>query len=208
MFYFFFESRGHKDDPVVIWLTGGPGCSSELALFYENGPFNIADNLSLVWNDFGWDKVHIVLLLLRSPIRRRNFQGKKSGSGKTSDVFFFVCFLFGSSVKHCFCLCVGWPPQASNLIYVDQPTGTGFSYSSDSRDTRHNEATISNDLYDFLQVMFINPVLDMMHSVILPAPQVVVCALIVWLNIVEVSQLLPSSKSISNKSPKLKYYII
>ncbi|KAK8460396.1 hypothetical protein SEVIR_2G324100v4 [Setaria viridis] len=99
MFYFFFESRGHKDDPVVIWLTGGPGCSSELALFYENGPFHIADNLSLVWNDFGWDK-------------------------------------------------------ASNLIYVDQPTGTGFSYSSDSRDTRHNEASISNDLYDFLQAFF------------------------------------------------------
>ena len=64
MFYFFFESRGHKDDPVVIWLTGGPGCSSELALFYENGPFHIADNLSLVWNDFGWDKVHILLFLL------------------------------------------------------------------------------------------------------------------------------------------------
>ncbi|KAF8700781.1 hypothetical protein HU200_034138 [Digitaria exilis] len=99
MFYFFFESRGNKDDPVVIWLTGGPGCSSELALFYENGPFHIADNLSLVWNDFGWDK-------------------------------------------------------ASNLIYVDQPTGTGFSYSSDSRDTRHNEATISNDLYEFLQAFF------------------------------------------------------
>jgi len=41
----------------VIWLTGGPGCSSELALFYENGPFKIANNLSLVWNDYGWDKV-------------------------------------------------------------------------------------------------------------------------------------------------------
>jgi len=49
--------------------------------------------------------------------------------------------------KLLFCL-----SQASNLIYVDQPTGTGFSYSSDSRDTRHNEAAISNDLYDFLQV--------------------------------------------------------
>lgn len=58
MFYFFFESRNCKeDDPVVIWLTGGPGCSSELALFYENGPFKIADNLSLVWNEYGWDKV-------------------------------------------------------------------------------------------------------------------------------------------------------
>ncbi|CAH9116022.1 unnamed protein product [Cuscuta europaea] len=99
MFYFFFESRESKNDPVVIWLTGGPGCSSELALFYENGPFKIANNLSLIWNDYGWDKV-------------------------------------------------------SNLLYVDQPTGTGFSYSSDSRDIRHSEDGVSNDLYDFLQAFF------------------------------------------------------
>lgn len=62
MFYFFFESRNSKTDPVVIWLTGGPGCSSELAVFYENGPFHIANNLSLVWNDYGWDKVNLILL--------------------------------------------------------------------------------------------------------------------------------------------------
>ena len=61
MFYFFFESRGKKEDPVVIWLTGGPGCSSELAVFYENGPFTIANNMSLVWNKFGWDTVSNVL---------------------------------------------------------------------------------------------------------------------------------------------------
>ena len=42
--------------------------------------------------------------------------------------------------------------QASNLIYVDQPTGTGFSYSSDKHDIRHNEHGVSDDLYDFLQV--------------------------------------------------------
>ncbi|KAL5723763.1 Protein cbp3 [Ranunculus cassubicifolius] len=99
MFYFFFESRNSTKDPVVIWLTGGPGCSSELALFYENGPFSIADNMSLAWNNYGWDKV-------------------------------------------------------SNLIYVDQPTGTGFSYSSDKRDLRQNEDGVSNDLYDFLQAFF------------------------------------------------------
>ena len=63
MFYFFFESRNRKDDPVVIWLTGGPGCSSELALFYENGPFQFTKNLSLVWNDYGWDKVAINSLM-------------------------------------------------------------------------------------------------------------------------------------------------
>ncbi|XP_072975078.1 serine carboxypeptidase-like isoform X1 [Typha angustifolia] len=99
MFYFFFESRGKSSDPVVIWLTGGPGCSSELALFYENGPFKIADNMSLIWNDYGWDK-------------------------------------------------------ASNLIFVDQPTGTGFSYSTDLRDIRYGEKRIADDLYDFLQAFF------------------------------------------------------
>ncbi|KAL5158218.1 Serine carboxypeptidase-like 49 [Glycine soja] len=99
MFYFFFESRNNKDDPVVIWLTGGPGCGGELALFYENGPFHIGNNLSLIWNDYGWD-------------------------------------------------------QASNILFVDQPTGTGFSYSFDASDIRHDEAGISNDLYDFLQEFF------------------------------------------------------
>ncbi|WVZ20870.1 hypothetical protein V8G54_008192 [Vigna mungo] len=99
MFYFFFESRNSKNDPVVIWLTGGPGCGSELALFYENGPFQIANNLSLLWNDYGWD-------------------------------------------------------QASNILFVDQPTGTGFSYTSDDSDIRHDETGVSNDLYNFLQEFF------------------------------------------------------
>ncbi|KAK2424860.1 serine carboxypeptidase [Trifolium repens] len=96
MFYFFFEFRNNKDDPVVIWLTGGPGCSSELALFYENGPFQFSkdnNNLSLVWNEYGWD-------------------------------------------------------AASNIIFVDQPIGTGFSYTTDDSDIRHDENKISNDLYD------------------------------------------------------------
>lgn len=67
MFYFFFESRNSKDDPVVIWLTGGPGCSSELAMFYENGPFAIADNMTLMWNEYGWDKVFSVPFFLCTP---------------------------------------------------------------------------------------------------------------------------------------------
>lgn len=64
MFYLFFESRTNKKDPVVIWLTGGPGCSSEMAVFYENGPFSIANNLSLVWNEYGWDKVYGTVSIL------------------------------------------------------------------------------------------------------------------------------------------------
>lgn len=41
--------------------------------------------------------------------------------------------------------------QASNLLYVDQPTGTGFSFTSDESDIRHDEEGLSNDLFDFLQ---------------------------------------------------------
>ncbi|CAA7059971.1 unnamed protein product [Microthlaspi erraticum] len=100
LFYFFFESRKKKeDDPIVIWLTGGPGCSGELAMFYENGPFTITQNMSLAWNEYGWD-------------------------------------------------------QASNLLYVDQPVGTGFSYTTDKSDIRHDETGVSDDLYDFLQAFF------------------------------------------------------
>ena len=45
--------------------------------------------------------------------------------------------------------------QVSNIIFVDQPIGTGFSYSSDKRDIRHNEHDVSDDLYDFIQVSFV-----------------------------------------------------
>ena len=34
MFYWLFSSRNDvAKDPLVIWLTGGPGCSSEVAIF-------------------------------------------------------------------------------------------------------------------------------------------------------------------------------
>ncbi|KAG2333497.1 hypothetical protein Bca52824_004677 [Brassica carinata] len=42
----FFESKNNVTDPVVLWLTGGLGCSGSLALFTENGPFAISENLS------------------------------------------------------------------------------------------------------------------------------------------------------------------
>lgn len=39
-------------------------------------------------------------------------------------------------------------------MFVDQPTGTGFSYSSSYQDIRHDERGVSNDLYNFLQAFF------------------------------------------------------
>ena len=40
LFYYFVESqRSPTEDPLMIWLTGGPGCSVLSAFFYESGIF-------------------------------------------------------------------------------------------------------------------------------------------------------------------------
>ncbi|KAK4492705.1 hypothetical protein RD792_003525 [Penstemon davidsonii] len=44
--------------------------------------------------------------------------------------------------------------QVSNLIYVDQPIGTGFSYTSSKQDLRKSTDAASVDFYDFLLAFF------------------------------------------------------
>jgi cathepsin A (carboxypeptidase C) len=62
MFYWLFESKSAPStDPLVMWLTGGPGCASEVALFYENGPYKINDDLSLSPNAYTWNQVSNLL---------------------------------------------------------------------------------------------------------------------------------------------------
>lgn len=100
MFYWLFRSRDSPDsDPLVIWLTGGPGCSSELALFYENGPYTINDDLSLSRNEHSWN-------------------------------------------------------TNANLLYVDQPVGTGFSHAKDPTHYARNEKMVAENFYRFLLKFF------------------------------------------------------
>ncbi|TNV78766.1 hypothetical protein FGO68_gene3564 [Halteria grandinella] len=97
MFYWLFKSKSSPStDPLVIWLTGGPGCASEVALFYENGPYTINDDLSLNSNAYAWNKV-------------------------------------------------------SNLLYVDQPIGTGFSRCSSIFHYDTTEDEIAANVFTFLQ---------------------------------------------------------
>jgi len=56
LFYWYFESRDDPaNDPVILWMSGGPGCSSSLALFGENGPLVVNDDLSLDVNEQSWN---------------------------------------------------------------------------------------------------------------------------------------------------------
>ena len=96
IFYWHFESRNSVDtDPVVLWLTGGPGCASEIALFYENGPYQFNPDSTIRTNPNSWNNI-------------------------------------------------------SNLVYVDQPIGTGFSHATAGMDVR-NEKGVAKDMAAFLK---------------------------------------------------------
>merc|ERR1711912_193911 len=86
-----------RDVPVVMRLTGGPGCSSEVALFTENGPCSVnKDGKTTTPNKHSWNRV-------------------------------------------------------ANVIYVDQPADTGFSYGRGDSSIDNNEGEISEDLHHFTQ---------------------------------------------------------
>jgi len=70
LFYWFFEADtdpGSK--PLVLWLNGGPGCSSiAYGLGEEVGPFHVnADGKGVHMNPYSWNKV-ANLLFVDSPV--------------------------------------------------------------------------------------------------------------------------------------------
>merc|ERR1719421_1508244 len=100
-----FEAKNAKpeESPVLIWLNGGPGCSSMMGLMTENGPCSV------------------------------NSDGSKDADGKPSTTL----------NPH------SWHNKA-NVIWVEQPAGTGFS--TGGWDT--NEEEVGEDMHAFLVELF------------------------------------------------------
>ena len=58
------DEDGDDEIPFVVWLTGGPGCSSTLALLTENGPCKVNDDgKSTTVNPYSWTEAAHVLWL-------------------------------------------------------------------------------------------------------------------------------------------------
>ena len=64
LFYWYHEAVSEPEKkPWLLWLNGGPGCSSLGGMFVELGPFVVDSALNVTLNPYAWNKVANVLFL-------------------------------------------------------------------------------------------------------------------------------------------------
>ena len=99
LFFWFFENKHLADKSrTVIWLNGGPGCSSEDGALMEIGPYRLNEDGTLRLNDGAWT-------------------------------------------------------EFANVLFIDNPVGTGFSY-VDTDSYVHELSDMANQLVTFLETWF------------------------------------------------------
>jgi len=99
LFFWHFQNRHLADKPrTVIWLNGGPGCSSEDGALMEIGPYRVGTGGKLSYNDGSWD-------------------------------------------------------EFANVLFVDNPVGTGFSY-VDTNSFLHELDEMADQFIVFLEKFF------------------------------------------------------
>ena len=99
LFFWHFQNKHIANrQRTVIWLNGGPGCSSEDGALMEVGPYRLQDSDTLVPNNGSWH-------------------------------------------------------EFANLLFVDNPVGTGFSY-VDTDSFIHELDTMADHFIEFLTKWF------------------------------------------------------
>ncbi|KAJ3934630.1 MAG: carboxypeptidase C [Lentinula lateritia] len=96
----FFESRNSpKDAPLIMWLNGGPGCSSSTGLLFELGPCRISDEgRNTTVNPHSWN-THANIIFLDQPVEVGYSYSSSGNTVNTSpvagkDVYAFLELFF------------------------------------------------------------------------------------------------------------------
>lgn len=92
LFYYFLASESKPNtDPLLLWLSGGPGCSSVNAMVNEIGPLRFAEQIyngslpSFVLNPHAWTKIASVIFL-DQPVNTGFSYATNSAAYKYTDV--------------------------------------------------------------------------------------------------------------------------
>ncbi|KAE8691247.1 Serine carboxypeptidase 1 [Hibiscus syriacus] len=90
-YYLVVSERNAGKDPVVLWLNGGPGCSSFDGFVYEHGPFNFEKGNpkgslpTLHLNPYSWSKVSNIIYL-DSPVGVGFSYSRNTSTYTTGDI--------------------------------------------------------------------------------------------------------------------------
>ncbi|MED6207757.1 hypothetical protein PIB30_038667 [Stylosanthes scabra] len=116
-FYYFIESENNpKVDPLILWLTGGPGCSAFSGLVFEIGPLMF---------------------------RNEEYNG---------------------SLPNLYLKPHSWT-KVSNIIFVDLPVLTGFSYARTDSAAQRSDWLLVNQTHQFLRKWLIEHPKFLSHEV-------------------------------------------
>ncbi|XP_052876410.1 serine carboxypeptidase-like 18 isoform X2 [Gossypium arboreum] len=128
-FYYFIQSeRDPSKDPLILWLTGGPGCSALSGLFFEIGKIS----------DYFW--------CLVSPTGDSIVTCNDVNLGPLQ----FNMVEHNGSLPTFALNPYSWT-KVANIIFLDAPVGTGFSYSTTLQGFETGDKRFANDGYNFLR---------------------------------------------------------
>ena len=149
LFYWMFEKRGAadidiKEDqeeiPFVVWLTGGPGCSSTLALLSENGPCSVNhDGKGTTVNPNSWTEAAHVLWLDQPAGVGFSFGSETDSSEEmiSEDAYYFLQAFFQSHPEY----------AKSPLYIIGESYGGHYAPAIAHRTWLGNQAGLDNTIH-------------------------------------------------------------
>ncbi|CAL5183692.1 unnamed protein product [Lathyrus oleraceus] len=127
VFYYFIESENNpKEDPLMLWLTGGPGCSALSGLVFEIGPLEFKKEEyngslpNLILKPHSWTKVSSIIFVDLPVNTGFTYATTNSGSQRSDSILVHQTHQFFRKwlVDH--------PKFQSNKIYIGGDSYSGI----------------------------------------------------------------------------------